>query len=154
MTPELKTARQQVKGELAAGFMHDLTLANRIAVVKNTFLGDERDRLVAALVAKEPAVAAFVEKLSDEAAVRRILRPTPRLAKGHSLPDRPVYWAIQLHDADTGKVTTTRCAWNRTRDPRKASDDAFGIPPTGNMTFFNLGTTLAGARKMLRTLPG
>ena len=131
--------------EEARTALNRLPLKWRANVVLGAFLGGDFDYL-GTVIAGEKTMRTTPRRLA--------MNPTPRLAEGHALPTRPVNWAIQVRDADTGKVTTTRCSWNKTPSPRKASMDAFGMPPTANMTFFNLGTTLAGARKLLRTLPG
>lgn len=77
----------------------------------------------------------------------------PILAPGHHRPLKPVYWAIQYRDPETKKLVATRGCWSKTLSPRAAMHQCFGMAPTPNFTFYNLGTTLAGARKMLRTLP-
>jgi hypothetical protein len=73
MTPLESTvvsrARQQVKSELATGFMHDLSLAARIAVVRNSFLGTDLNALVAAL-AEPPATMPRDEPEQYEDAIK------------------------------------------------------------------------------------
>jgi hypothetical protein len=132
--------------KLAETALNRLPLTFRIRAVLNSFLGDDFDHLVKAI---EGASAARKARTS---ALWHQMNPKPKLAVGHSLPERPVYWAIQLRD-DTGKAYATRCAWNRTKSPQDACREAFGMTATANMTFFNLGTSLASARKVLRTVP-
>jgi hypothetical protein len=147
MSAEEKFAERQ---QLAVTALNRLPLTFRLRAVMATFIGTDLDYLAetvndAAATARRAAVKPSPARYNPN--------PTPRLAEGHTLPTRPVHWAIQIRDADTGKLLGTRGAWDKTKSPQAASHQAFGMGATANMTFFNLGTTLAGARKMLRTLP-
>lgn len=77
----------------------------------------------------------------------------PILADGHRLPSKPCYWAIQIRDAKTKKLITTRSTYGKFLDPQDAAEECFGIKATPNLTFFNLGTTITEMRKTMRKLP-
>lgn len=74
------------------------------------------------------------------------------LAKGEDMPERPSYWMIWLLDEETKKPSYSRGCWDKVMTPREASNKAFGMGPSPNMRFFNLGTTIVGARKRNKEL--
>jgi hypothetical protein len=79
-------------------------------------------------------------------------RNPPRLAKGETMPDRPVYWLIWVLDDKTGKPYASRCCWDKVATPLEASQKAYGMVPSVNMRFYNLGHRLTGPTGARRRL--
>lgn len=73
------------------------------------------------------------------------------LATGETLPARPAYWLIWILN-EKGKPYHSRGAWDKCMTPAEASKQAYGMTPTENMRFYNLGTNLVEARKRLRQI--
>lgn len=73
--------------------------------------------------------------------------------EGERQPARPVYWAIQYTDPASGKLVSTRLSESKSTDPAAATRSAFGVTnASDSFTAYNLGTTIAGARKKIREL--
>lgn len=78
----------------------------------------------------------------------RLKKNPPKLADGEVMPTRPSYWLIWVY-GENGKPYHNRGVWDKVLTPVEASIKAYGIVPTENMRFYNLGTTVAGARKRI-----
>lgn len=74
-----------------------------------------------------------------------------KLAKGHLLPTKPVYWLIWLID-EHGKPCHSRVSNTKLLTPREASMQAYGIAPTERMIFWNCTSRVADFRRMLRII--
>ena len=81
-----------------------------------------------------------------------MLKVKPKLAPGHELPNKPVYWFIWVLEEESRKQYHSRGFSEKHLTPKEASLYYYGIPPTENMVFWNMGTTIAGGRKMMRQI--
>lgn len=78
-----------------------------------------------------------------------MLNVKPTLATGHSLPEKPVYWLIWVLDENTRVPYHSRVSYNKHLTPHGASMDAYGTPPSANMVFFNMTSTVRGLRRSM-----
>jgi len=83
---------------------------------------------------------------------RSLIRVKPKLAEGHSLPTKPVYWLIWMYgDMKEGgyRPYHSRLTRKKVLTPREAAWDCYGIDPTENMVFFNLTSRVTDMRRMM-----
>jgi len=77
-----------------------------------------------------------------------------RLAPGHRMPDRPVYWMIWILNAkDSSKPGVpyhSRITTRRHGTPKEACNECYGITPTENMMFFNMTSNVTSMRRMMK----
>src|SRR5215467_13684003 len=76
-----------------------------------------------------------------------------KLAPGHELPTRPVYWMIWVLNAKDstkpGVPFHSRVTVSKLRTPREAARQCYGIDPTENMLFFNMTPRVTDMRRMM-----
>lgn len=77
--------------------------------------------------------------------------PTARLAKGHLMPTKPVYWLIWMLD-EKGVPHHSRLSNDKHLTPRGASMQAYGVPPSSRMLFWNCTSRVTDMRRMLRII--
>src|SRR5215467_1828540 len=84
--------------------------------------------------------------MSNKASPTYIRNRAAKLAPGHSLPTKPVYWMIWvLVAADSndrhhkpGTPFHSRVTTSKLGTPREAARQCYGTDPTENMLFFNM----------------
>jgi len=76
-----------------------------------------------------------------------------KLAPGHSLPTKPVYWMIWVLNATDSKHPGvpfhSRVTTSKHGTPREAAQQCYGIDPTENMLFFNMTSRVTDMRRIM-----
>lgn len=76
----------------------------------------------------------------------------PILAEGEVLPTRPAYWLIWVLEDVSQRPYHSRMTDDKLLTPFEAARQCYGIPPTRNMRFFNLSSSIVRARKRLKEI--